>query len=117
MVKQRVEIVHKLMLNNYPFFVTRQEPAQLKDAPEWYQNRGKRTDGLAEKNMHASIGGGSFPSTRASTYKDTAETGVRRDLESQEMQKMKQTKVANNTVKEKVKKDNLQNLLYEQTAR
>ena len=57
--------------------------------------------------MHAQIGGVSFPSTRASTYADTAETAARRDREAIEQLKMKQTKVTNNTIKDKIKKDTL----------
>lgn len=49
-------------MTNYPFFFTRQEPANFADAPEWYQHIGKRNDGLIEKNTHSEVGGKTFPS-------------------------------------------------------
>ena len=50
-----------LMARNFPFFFTKEDPVKLKDAPEWYQKIGKRTDGLAEKNTHVVLAGKSFP--------------------------------------------------------
>lgn len=50
------------MMQNFPFFFAKEEPIKLKDAPEWYQKIGKRSDGQSTKNDHVQlVAGKNFP--------------------------------------------------------
>lgn len=95
------------MIANYPFFFSREEPAKLSEAPEWYQNRGRRDDGLVAKNTHAPLAGQSFPSNFASSYQECVQDGAARGNESSEQLKLKQTKIGNNIVKKQITQDNI----------
>ena len=102
------------MLTNYPFFFAREEPAKASEAPEWYQNRKKKTDGLKEKNEHVKLGGMSFPTHNISTTAEKMKAAAERDPNEHVAQsKLKTTKLINNQLKEKIRKDNISNLLYE----
>ena len=105
------------MLLKYPYSFTRQEPAKLSDAPEQYTNKGSRMDGAAEKNEHVAHGGRTFPTTKVSVYTEMLERGAKREQDHIETNKINQTRIIQNHIKQKVQKDTLQNLIYELKAR
>ena len=74
-------------------------------------------DGNTEKNTHATVAGRNFPTQMKSVYVEKMESGAKRDADLQESTKIKQTKILNNNIKDKIRKDSLQNLIYELKAR
>ena len=52
-----------------------------------------------------------------SVYIEKMEESAKKDTDDYEITKAKQTKIMNNQMKEKVRKDSLQNLIYELKAR
>ena len=103
------QITNRMMMTNYPFFFTKQEPEKLAEAPEWYQNKGKRLDGFVEKNTHAPVAGKDFPTQKTTVYTEMLERGARRDPPEIDLFKQNQAKIVNNTVRERITKDTLQN--------
>ena len=102
------------MLTNYPFFFAREEPIKASEAPEWYQNRKKRTDGVAEKNDHAKFGGLSFPGQFSSVGTENMLEAAKRDADLHVAEsKFKTTKLINTQLKERIRKDNIQNCKFE----
>ena len=76
------------MLSNYPFFFTPEKPARLSEAPEHYQNKGKRLDGADTKNDHSKVAGKSFPMSKSTVYSELMESGAKRDNDVNEQQKI-----------------------------
>mmetsp|Transcript_42412 Transcript_42412/g.55925 ORF Transcript_42412/g.55925 Transcript_42412/m.55925 type:complete len:136 (-) Transcript_42412:2928-3335(-) len=97
----------RAMMQNYPFFFAREEPAKLKDAPEWYQKIGKRTEGMVEKNTHVILAGKSFPLQKQSVYAETSKSAMKRGVEAEELKKLNHSRISNNAMKSRVTKDTL----------
>ena len=63
------------------------------------------------------MAGKTFPTQKQSVYVEKMETGAKRDTDEQELNVSRKTKILNNQIKDSVRKDSLQNLIYDLKAR